>query len=102
MYPIPELAQRLEKQWAELLSQHFSVDLEAFLAEPVRHMDFRNQSVRVELMDGSAATFRWAFPVVDEQRKTIAVFTEHCGHHLFPIHDARVSIDERVVFEHRS
>lgn len=101
MYPVPEHAQRLETQWAELLSRHFNVDLDAFLAAPSRHMDFRNQAVRIELMDGSGATFQRAFPLVDERRKAIAVFTEHCGHHLFPIHDARVSIDGRVVFEQR-
>ena len=101
VYAIPELAHKLETQWAELLAQHFNVELEAFRERPVRYMDFRDQAVTVELMDGSTATFQHAFPLVDEKRKAIAVFTEHCGHHLFPIHDARVSIDGRVVFESR-
>ncbi len=40
-------------------------------------------AVRLHFEDGSTATFRYAFYVVDEARHEIAVFTEHCGYHVF-------------------
>jgi hypothetical protein len=55
-------------------------------------------TVHVALMDGSAATFNYAFFLVSEEKRAIAVFTEHCGNHVYPWHEARVSVDGRVVF----
>jgi hypothetical protein len=53
-------------------------------------------------MDGSFAEFRYAFALVSEHRRAIAVFTEHCGHHLFPYHEARVVMDGKVTYEQRA
>lgn len=72
---------------------HFGVAVDTFRADPTRLMDFPPQTVRVDLMDGSRVEFRRAFAIVGEVRKTIAVFTEHCGHHVFPSHDAKVFVD---------
>ena len=46
--------------------------------------DFRG-SVKLSFDDGSFALFENAFHAVDEAREEIAVFTEHCGHHVFPL-----------------
>lgn len=35
--------------------------------------------------DGSSALFKHAFCLKDEERDEIAVFTEHCGYHIFPL-----------------
>ena len=99
-YPVPEIARALTLDWAEMLAQHFCADLKIFRSAPERYMLFSDQTVSIELMDGSTANFRWAFPLVDEKRKTIAIFTEHCGHHIFPIHEARVRVDDLLVFDH--
>ena len=53
-------------------------------------MDYPIDGVRVELMDGSQVEFKYAFALVSEELKTIAVFTEHCGHHVYPYHEAKV------------
>jgi len=45
------------------------------------------QAVDIRFPNGSAATFRSAFFVVDEARQELGVFTEHCGHHIFPLPD---------------
>lgn len=45
------------------------------------------QTVDIRFPDGSVATFRNAFFVVDERRQELGVFTEHCGHHIFPLGD---------------
>ncbi len=50
------------------------------------------QVVELRFPDGSAATFRNAFALVDEQRVELGVFTEHCGHHIFPLGDLRYEL----------
>lgn len=50
------------------------------------------QSVSLRFPDGSHALFRHAFALVDEASGEVAVFTEHCGYHVFPAGDAEVEI----------
>jgi hypothetical protein len=45
--------------------------------------DFPTTSVRLTFEDGSRATFRHAFSIEDCQRGELALFTEHCGYHVF-------------------
>lgn len=47
--------------------------------------DFPRASVQLQFEDGSTATFRYAFAVADVARGELAVFTEHCGYHVFPL-----------------
>jgi hypothetical protein len=101
MFPIPALARQLEQEWAAELAAHLGCSEAEFRANPVRHLNYPCQRLRVELMDESFAEFRWAFALVSEERKAIAVFTEHCGHHLFPYHEARVVVDGKVAYEQR-
>lgn len=44
--------------------------------------DFRG-TVRLRFVDGSYALFEHAFHALDEARKELAVFTEHCGYFVF-------------------
>jgi len=97
-FPVPTLADQLEREWAPQLAALLEVELTEFLARPTRYMAYRSQTVTVELMDGSSANFRWAFPLVDAPRRAIAVFTEHCGHHVYPSHEARVLVDGVVFY----
>ena len=100
-YPIPEQASRLEQDWAAELAAHLGCTVAEFRADPTGRLTFPTGTLRVELMDGSFAEFNCAFALVSEARKAIAVFTEHCGHHLFPNHDARVWLDGGLVYEWR-
>lgn len=49
-----------------------------------------NQSVLIRFPDRSHVLFRYAFAITDEVSKEVAVFTEHCGYHVFPAYDAEV------------
>ncbi len=49
-------------------------------------------------MDGSRVELNYAFALVSEARRAIGVFTEHCGHHLYPHHEARVFVGGRLVY----
>ena len=43
--------------------------------------------VKVDFPDGSHAVFMYAFYAIDEEKGELAVFTEHCGYHIFPLSD---------------
>lgn len=51
---------------------------------------FKQQAVRLRFPDGSAALFLYAFVLTDATRGELAVFTEHCGYHVFPLEDTAV------------
>ncbi|MFO0950164.1 MAG: hypothetical protein U0835_03240 [Isosphaeraceae bacterium] len=51
-----------------------------------------DQSVIIRFPDGSHALFRYAFALEDVSAGEVAVFTEHCGYHVFPSGDAEVEV----------
>ncbi len=51
-----------------------------------------DRSVHLVFPDGSTCLFRYAFYVADDERRELAVFTEHCGYHVFPIGDLVYSL----------
>lgn len=50
-------------------------------------------------MDGSAVQFNYAIYIASETKKAVGVFTEHCGNHLYPYHEAKVYRDGALVYE---
>jgi hypothetical protein len=42
-----------------------------------------NQNIKITFDDGSYAFFKYAFYWTDDEAKEVAVFTEHCGYHIF-------------------
>jgi hypothetical protein len=44
-------------------------------------------SVKIKFPDGSFVLFEYAFYAIDRSKKELAVFTEHCGYHIFPLSD---------------
>ncbi len=97
-YPLHHIAVELESAWAAELAARFEVPVDEFLAAPKDFIQFPLETVRVELMDGSRVELKYAFALVSEARRAIAVFTEHCGHHLYPLHEARVYVGGRLVY----
>ncbi len=89
-FPVIRQAAATAEEWAEPLAKRFGVSVQEFLVEPRRHMRFPLSAVRVELMDGSLLEFRYAFALVNEEMRAIAVFSEHCGYLVLPYHEARV------------
>ncbi len=58
-------------------------------------VSFQNH-VAIRLADGSHAFFRHAFYLVDRDLDEIAVFTEHCGYHIFPLFDAQIELLDSI------
>lgn len=57
--------------------------------------------VRVSFCDGSHVLFEHSFCAVDEGNRELAVFTEHCGYHVFPLDDEATfaySVDESAQY----
>lgn len=42
-----------------------------------------NRDIRITFDDGSNAFFKYSFYWIDTEAKEFAVFTEHCGYHIF-------------------
>ena len=66
----------LPPHWQEWVSNHPNLGKGALTPE-------FNSVVRLQFEDGSFVFFNYAFAVVDEEHQEIAVFTEHCGYHVF-------------------
>ncbi|MDL5031782.1 hypothetical protein QRD43_07660 [Pelomonas sp. APW6] len=98
MYPIPQLALQIEAEWAPELGEHFGRLTDQVLEKVRPWFDFPEGLLRIELMDGSAVQFNRAFHIVNEAKRAIAVFTEHCGHHVFPHYEAKIYRDGRLVY----
>ena len=98
-FPVPSLARRIEEEWAAELATHFGRERGDVLHQVRPWFQFPTELLRIELMDGSTVQFVNAFHIVDEAKHAIVVFTEHCGHHVYPYHEARVFKDGRLVFE---
>jgi hypothetical protein len=46
--------------------------------------------VSIRFADGSRVSFRFAFLIEAREWQEVAVFTEHCGYHIFPLGDAEI------------
>ena len=101
-FPVPRQAEQVVREWAEPLAERFGVTVDALRSGPARLIDFPNETVRIDLMDDSRVEFKSAFFVVSEPLQAVAVFTEHCGHHVFPLHDSKVFRDGVVVYEDKA
>jgi hypothetical protein len=99
MYPVPALARRIEHEWAEELASHFGRSLEEVASTVRPWFDFSLGLTRIELMDGSRVEFKRSFFIVSESKKAVAVFTEHCGNHVYPYHEAKIFRDGALVYE---
>ena len=100
MFPVPRIADQLVKEWAQELSEVTGHPM-AGLVENPQCFDFPSGLLRLVLMDDSVVEFRSAFHIVSERNKAIAVFTEHCGHHVFPYHEAKIFRDGFLVYEQK-
>ena len=74
----------LPVRWKTRLKEYINQQLaDKDRARPVAG-DFRHH-VKIAFADGSFAFFDYAFYVLDREGGEVVVFTEHCGHHIFPL-----------------
>ena len=83
-------------RWKARLQQHIQ-DTTGEARDHLLAHDFpAGRSVRLGFPDGSYAHFHYAFHIVDEELREVAVFTEHCGYHYFPADELEVEVVEAV------
>lgn len=79
--------------WHESLPLHWKQWVEEYVGaksggkfKTLGCSDF-NGLVKLDFLDGSHVVFQYAFYAVNEEKRELAVFTEHCGYHVFPLTD---------------
>jgi hypothetical protein len=100
-FAAPSFAALVLKDWAPELANELQCSEAAVVAGQSTIMDVPLGTVKIELMDDSTVEFRYALFLVNEQRRAIAVFTEHCGYHVFPFHDAKIYVDGQLRYEQK-
>lgn len=74
----------LPERWANKLREYLRDELRSE-RDTLSAADFNQQSIRINFEDGSSAFFNYAFYLLDRDLNEIAIFTEHCGYHVFSL-----------------
>ena len=77
----------LPQRWQDKLKNHLKEigsKYNELSADAFKH------DLKISFGDMSNAFFHYAFYWIDKDLKEIAVFTEHCGYHLFPLIDTKL------------
>ena len=82
--PMQELPERWRNKLADYLSAKGRTRLGAG--------DFPGNGLRICFPDDSDARFRYAFAIRADEWGEVAVFTEHCGYHVFPGTETTVEV----------
>lgn len=91
-YPVAQRVHTQVLEWADELAAYLGRSADEIRSRGLRAGDFPSRhDLIVTWMDGSTARFRYAFHLIRESEQALAVFTEHCGYHVFPLHDAQVA-----------
>jgi hypothetical protein len=86
------MAGQVLDEWAAEVAAAVGRSVEQVRNKGLGASDFPlDHDLRIELVDGSFVQFRYAFAVPSTAKRAIAVFTEHCGYHVFPEHEAVIS-----------
>lgn len=84
----------LPERWVKKLSAYLRDERESD-RDHLSATDFvTNQTLMISLQDGSSAILRYAFYLIDRDLNEVAVFTEHCGYHIFPLYGTHLELLE--------
>ncbi|HEX8328132.1 MAG TPA: hypothetical protein VF629_11370 [Hymenobacter sp.] len=77
----------LPERW-KLKLQKYLIAKGSTRPENLSASDFPSETtVCIRFEDGSHVEFKYAFIIAAPEFREVAVFTEHCGYHLFPLYD---------------
>lgn len=83
----------LPERWATKLRAYIRED-RGSAGDHLSATDFGNRNLKISFSDGSFAFFHYAFYLLDRDWDEVAVFTEHCGYHIFPLYGTQVELLE--------
>ncbi len=89
------------ENWAEDLSKKLGRPAADIKEKGLSAYDFSPSShVEVTFLDKSFCKFKFAFCVINEEKRLVAVFTEHCGYHVYSTYGAIVrEISEEIFID---
>lgn len=77
----------LPERW-KLKLQEYLIAKGSTKPEKLSASEFPSETtVSIRFEDGSHVEFKYAFTIEAPEFREVAVFTEHCGYHLFPPYD---------------
>lgn len=82
----------LPQRWQDKLQNHLQ---EIGSKYKQLSADAFQNDLKIIFADSSYAFFHYAFYWIDEDIKEFAVFTEHCGYHIFPLIDSIIETFDR-------
>ncbi len=83
-----DLPERWTSKLKAYLREELGVNRDRLSAEEFHH------NLKVNFEDGSFVFFHYAFYLLDRELNEIAVFTEHCGYHIFPLSGTHLELLE--------
>ena len=82
------------------LPARWAIKLKSYISEELKNDRGRLSAsdfpylIKIDFEDGSFAFFRYAFYLLDHDLKEMAIFTEHCGYHIFPLVGTKIELLE--------
>lgn len=98
-YAVPAMSSHIRDQWADEIATLLKTTSEDIRKGEVDLFEIPLGVVRIELMDESFVEFRSACCIVSGEKRAIAVLTEHCGYHVFPIHEAKIFHGGKLTYQ---
>ncbi|ELI5391752.1 hypothetical protein RRJ89_004358 [Vibrio parahaemolyticus] len=77
------MRKELVVNWAQILSEKLGRSAYELSLNGLTCADFPPDSIEIIFEDDSYCKFNYAFAVINEPRQEVAIFTEHCGYHVF-------------------
>ena len=81
--------------WATELAAHLHVSEDELFDRGISATAFPRDSLEFAFPDGSRASFEFAFYLDSLEKNAVAVFTEHCGYHVYPRYGLEIKTTER-------
>ena len=81
--------------WVSELAIHLNVSENELLDRGISGAAFPRNSLEATFPDGSRFSFKYAFYLDSLERNAIAVFTEHCGYHVYPRYGLEIKTTKR-------
>jgi len=85
----------LPERWKAKLQQHVAItgggEFRGLSAS-----DFSSSTVAITFEDDSKVEFMYAFIIEAPEFREVAVFTEHCGYHIFSLYEG---LDLRIIYQ---
>jgi hypothetical protein len=98
-YAVPAMSAHISDQWADEIAALLKTTPENIRSGEIDLFATPLATVRIELMDDSFVEFRSACCIVSGKKRAIAVLTEHCGYHVFPIHEAKIYHEGKLTYQ---